>query len=104
MSKVLYTNKIRRLALLEDEERRLDQIIDAGRENDPAEIERIKAEANKCKLASDRWTDNIFSLKKYVTKKFSCSSKDADKYLQITADFDYAIYVPDNKNKKQKRL
>ena len=89
-----------KLAALREEESRLDRLIEAGRENDPAEIERIKMEANKCKLAADRWTDNVFCLKKYAVKKLNVQGKEANRYLGIKDDFDYPVYLPSNKKQK----
>ena len=75
-----------------NEEKNLDKLLEASKENDPVEIEKISIESQKCKLAADRWTDNIFSLKKYLTKNKGIPGKQADKYLGIDSDFDYPVF------------
>ena len=65
---------------------------------DPEETQRIiQAELNR--RASDRWTDNIWNVKKYLTKKKGMAGKDVDKILGIDGTFDYLIYAPSGKRK-----
>jgi len=38
---------------------------------------------------ANRWTDNLFTLKKYMTEKHGMESKQASSWLKIKEDFDY---------------
>lgn len=41
------------------------------------------------KDATNRWTDNLWSVKSYVVKKLGRSSREVDQMLRLPADFDY---------------
>eukprot|EP01035_Chromulina_nebulosa_P056701 gene56701-77716_t len=60
---------LQQLAGLQEEEKKLDAELDVLKFNDPAEIKGHKAMAMKVKDAADRWTDNIWTIKSYLTKK-----------------------------------
>lgn len=81
--------KIDHLNSLIAQEKEYDAIIEANKYNDPAEINRIKGDISKIVDSVNRWTDNIYAVKKYLMKKANRSSKEADKMLQITDSFDY---------------
>lgn len=59
------------------------------KENDPAVIDELKKELRMTQEAANRWTDNIFTCKSYLTKKRGMSSKEAEQILNITGNFDY---------------
>ncbi|GMH60459.1 hypothetical protein TL16_g03056, partial [Triparma laevis f. inornata] len=76
------------------EELKSDKVVKTAslevlKENDPEVIQSLKNELKTCKEAANRWTDNIFSCKSYLTKKRGMSGKEADGFLQITGNFDY---------------
>ncbi|XP_030848113.1 meiotic nuclear division protein 1 homolog isoform X2 [Strongylocentrotus purpuratus] len=68
---------------------RLDAELERFRECDPEVIEEVKAEAAVAKEATNRWTDNVFSIKSWCKKKFSLEEKLLDKQFGIPEDFDY---------------
>ncbi len=57
--------------------------------NDPEEIKKILKQAEINREASNRWTDNIWTIKTFLTKKKGMPSKEADKCLKIDSSFDY---------------
>ena len=64
------------LASLQQEEMSLDTNIEAGKLNDPEEIERICRQNRKNQDAANRWTDNIWTIKSFLTKKRGMSGKE----------------------------
>lgn len=61
---------------LQVEEKELDHKILQNKENDPAELQSIQAQVEVNKSAVNRWTDNIYVCKSYLTKKRCLSSKE----------------------------
>ena len=90
--------KLKRLNCLKRDEERYDEIIQAGKDNDPEEIQKISDNCKIVKAGSERWTDNVFQMKKYLTKSRGMAGKEVDKILGITVDYDYVVY----KSKKAK--
>ena len=86
--------KMMRFNSIQLDESRYDEILLAGKENDPEEIQKIRDHCSICKAASERWTDNVFQMKKYLTKSRGFSGKEADKNLGITAEYDYVVHKP----------
>mmetsp|Transcript_29114 Transcript_29114/g.48950 ORF Transcript_29114/g.48950 Transcript_29114/m.48950 type:complete len:175 (-) Transcript_29114:942-1466(-) len=87
--------KLQRLALLREEEFNCDTQLDQLKVNDPEEIlkvERIALNINKA--AADRWTDNVWTIKSYLTKRKGLSGKEVDRMLRIDSSFDYAEFQP----------
>ena len=74
------------------EEKAIDKRLEAEKLNDPEEIEKILIKAKQNKEAADRWTDNVWALKHYLVKKKGMNSKDVNKQMGITGDFDYPIF------------
>lgn len=66
---------------------------------DPEETQRILQSADLNKRAADRWTENIWNIKKFLTKKKGMGSKEVDKLLGIDDSFDYPVYAPPKKRK-----
>ncbi|XP_064650877.1 meiotic nuclear division protein 1 homolog isoform X2 [Lineus longissimus] len=56
---------------------------------DPDVLNAKKQEAKVAKEAANRWTDNIFSTKSWIKKKFSFEDSKIDKQFGIPDDFDY---------------
>ena len=68
--------KLARLEKLQAEEIHLNSTLGSMRSNDPAEVKNVEESAAANKIAGDRWTDNIWSLKNYLTKKKGLSGKE----------------------------
>ena len=81
--------KLQRLLCLQTEEQGLKSIIESSKENDPVEIERIIKLGTANQESANRWVDNTYAVKSFLTKKQGMQSKQADKYLGINDDFDY---------------
>ncbi|CAI5737222.1 unnamed protein product [Hyaloperonospora brassicae] len=58
-------------------------------ENDPAILEKLEQSARVAKEGSDRWTDNVYTLKAWVVNKRGVEGREVDKWLGIKDDFDY---------------
>ena len=89
---------IQQLNELKSRNIQLDYKLEALKHNDPVEIKKIENEAKLAKLSSDRWTDNIFSIKSYMMKKKGLAGKEMNTYLGIDENFDY-VNPPKIKNK-----
>jgi hypothetical protein len=50
--------------------------LQSSKSSDPVEYERIKSQTQINKAAADRWTDNVWSVKRYLTKKKGMSGKE----------------------------
>lgn len=64
------------LASLKKEEESLDGQLDQLKVNDPEEIRRVEKLALINKAAADRWTDNLWQIKSYLTKKKGMAGKE----------------------------
>lgn len=62
--------------------------LDALKENDPQALADLEKELQLVQQAANRWTDNIFNCKTYLTKKRGMDKKEALKILGITGTFD----------------
>eukprot|EP01038_Epipyxis_sp_PR26KG_P011214 gene11214-15047_t len=82
-------SKLTQLQTLKEEEVRLDKEIEIHKNNDPEEIAKIHVLQKSAMDSANRWTDNIFIVKKYLTKKAGMSGKDAGKLLGMDDSFDY---------------
>eukprot|EP00727_Mastigamoeba_balamuthi_P008383 m51a1_g4167 hypothetical protein (205) ;mRNA; f:297195-298236 len=83
------TAGLEELKELQQKKAQLSEELAVYAENDPAIVEALKKEADEALTAANRWTDNIFSLRKYCETKFSISGSDFDRNFQIPEDFDY---------------
>jgi hypothetical protein len=68
--------KLQKLYQLREELARLDHELEQRRATDPEETQRILAEAEANRRAADRWTENMWNIKKYLTKKKGMSGKE----------------------------
>lgn len=84
--------KVIRFRELLGQEKELDVTLLAGRANDPAEVNRILMAAKSNMAHANRWTDNMFTVKEYLTSGKGMSSKEADKMLKIDSKFDTLTY------------
>ena len=67
---------MKELSDLRNEEALLDKQLDRLKVNDPEEILRVEKLAMSNKAAADRWTDNIWQIKSYMTKRKGMSGKE----------------------------
>ena len=81
------------LASLRAEYANIQASIAKLKENDPNKVLEVAKQSETCKIAAERWTDNVFALLSYIKKKFGKSSKEARVTLQLSDDFDYVEYV-----------
>jgi len=81
--------KLARLAELRTQKTTLGKELEKLKENDPAALADLEKELKLVTQAAHRWTDNIFECKSYLVKKRGMEKKQACKFLQISADFDY---------------
>jgi nitrogen fixation-related uncharacterized protein len=95
--------KIARLKQLQQEEIELNTIIEESKRNDPEEINRINKLGDANRDSANRWVDNTYAVKSFLTKKRGLPSKEADKYLGINDDFDYYDDSMILLNKKKKK-
>jgi hypothetical protein len=81
--------KMKQLQQLLQDEKILNQRLEELKGNDPEEIERVERETKRCKVGADLWTDNIYAIKSYLTRKKGMNSKEVDRMLGIDGSFDY---------------
>ncbi|KAF2880583.1 hypothetical protein ILUMI_25594 [Ignelater luminosus] len=74
---------------LQLERDKLNNDLKKYKDNDPEVLGKLREEAQRLKEAANRWTDNIFSVKSWCTKKFNTESDVLDKQFGIPSDFDY---------------
>ena len=68
--------KLRRLLELRAMEASLDKELENLKHYDPEEIARVRKAVNCNRSACDRWTDNIWVVKSFLTKKKGMSGKE----------------------------
>jgi len=82
-------NKLAQLEALKAQSLALDKALAVHADNDPAILQTLRNKANVLKQGSDRWTDNIYTLRSHLIKKFGREPKEVDKLLGINDTFDY---------------
>lgn len=82
-------NKLKKLKELATEKKAMMEELDSLKENDPQALADLEKELKLVTEAANRWTDNIFSCKSFLTKKKGMCSKEACKLIGITSEFDY---------------
>lgn len=80
--------KLARLTELAKERKAAEEELDKLKENDPQALADLEQELKFVYQAAERWTDNIFECKTYLTKKRGMSSKEACRLLGISDAFD----------------
>ncbi|KAK8829186.1 Mnd1, meiotic nuclear division protein 1 [Blastocystis sp. ATCC 50177/Nand II] len=79
---------------LKSEKEGLLSTLDTLKEHDPETIRQMKEDIKTAVDGANRWTDNIWSMKSFLTRKQGISSKEADQALEIPDDFDYVELPP----------
>lgn len=82
-------NKLQKLKDLATEKKAMMEELESLKENDPQALADLEKELKLVTEAANRWTDNIFSCKSFLTKKKGMSSKEACKLIGISSEFDY---------------
>ncbi|XP_060084485.1 meiotic nuclear division protein 1 homolog [Ylistrum balloti] len=87
-------NEDRSDLLLELAERREEKSclmseLELYRECDPEVLQEVQNHTAVAKEAANRWTDNVFSIKSWIKRKFSFEESVIDKQFDIPEDFDY---------------
>ena len=67
----------------------IEQELESLRENDPVVYEEMKRNADVALEAANRWTDNLFSMKKWLSDKFGIDEKTLNKQFNIPDEIDY---------------
>jgi hypothetical protein len=63
-------------------EREIDKVIDENKMNDPEEIEKLENTIRDIAVSVNRWTDGIYSIRSYLTKKRGMSGKEVSSSFQ----------------------
>lgn len=84
--------KLAKLIELRKSKEILQKELEVLKANDPQSLADYEKELQLVREGAERWTDNIFKCKTYLTKKRGLSSKEACKMLGITSEFDYPEY------------
>jgi hypothetical protein len=71
-----------------DSEIVLDRRLEQLKSNDPAVLQQITQQISINRQSAERWIENIWAVKRYLTKKRSMSGKEADKILGVDDTFD----------------
>jgi hypothetical protein len=82
-------HKMARLEALAEEAKSLTAVLEVNLQNDPEEVRRIEKAGDKLKDSANRWVDNTYAVKSFLTKKRGMASREVDKYLGIDDNFDY---------------
>lgn len=80
---------LKEMKSLEEETKELDEKLAKYADFDPELVAKLKSDAKKAQDAANRWTDNIFVLKKYSRNELNIDNKDFDKMFELPVDFDY---------------
>lgn len=86
--------KLARLSTLKAERKVAEEELESLKENDPQALADLEHELRLVRDAANRWTDNIFTSKAYLTKKRGLDNKEAYRILGITSAFDckYSVF------------
>ncbi|XP_062902323.1 meiotic nuclear division protein 1 homolog isoform X1 [Mobula hypostoma] len=74
---------------LQRERNQLKAELEKYKECDPEVVEETRQLNKIAKVAANRWTDNIFTIKSWAKKKFGFQQNQIDKTFGIPEDFDY---------------
>lgn len=78
-----------RIAKSQQKKAKLVQEIDKYKDCDPDEVEKLKKGADEAVEAVERWTTNVFSIRRWVVHKTGMTESDVNKQFNIPPDFDY---------------
>ncbi|CAD5119385.1 DgyrCDS7999 [Dimorphilus gyrociliatus] len=79
-----------------EEIKRLEERLEKSRQQlkavsacDPEFLEQLTTEKTVCKEAANRWTENLFTIKSYITNRFNIEEGTINKQFGIPSDLDY---------------
>eukprot|EP00455_Lapot_gusevi_P009256 TRINITY_DN14134_c0_g1_i1.p2 TRINITY_DN14134_c0_g1~~TRINITY_DN14134_c0_g1_i1.p2 ORF type:complete len:110 (-),score=14.21 TRINITY_DN14134_c0_g1_i1:253-558(-) len=82
-----------KLARLDDVKKQIAQVdaqLQQYAQVDPQRLQQMAQATRVCKDSANRWTDNVFILKKYYQgKMYSLTNKEFFGYFGLPEDFDY---------------
>ena len=84
--------KLQQLSALKSDISEFERQVEALKENDPAEIEKMENNITLCRDASNRWTDNLLQVRTWMVKKKGMSTKEAKdtlKQMGVPTELDY---------------
>ncbi|GMI37831.1 hypothetical protein TeGR_g9744, partial [Tetraparma gracilis] len=82
-------SKLARIAELSAGRAALQAELEVLKESDPQVLADLQKELRLARDAANRWTDNVFACKGYLTKKRGFEGKEAERMIGITGNFDY---------------
>ena len=77
------------IAALEEQLTGIEQDLSKYSALNPAAVREAERQADIALTAANRWTDNIFSIKSWVAKRFGVQSSEFDKQFGLDEAFDY---------------
>lgn len=80
---------LKRLSELREKQKILSKKLEILSESGPEAIAAMSASANEALEAANRWTDNIYSIKKWCKTKFGMDEKTLNEQFQVPSDLDY---------------
>ncbi|XP_076337784.1 meiotic nuclear division protein 1 homolog isoform X1 [Tachypleus tridentatus] len=83
------TKLLKEVNLAEKEKEELKGEIQKYKDSDPEVLEGLKKQTEMAKEATNRWTDNIFSIKSWCKKKFFIEESVLNKQFCIPEELDY---------------
>lgn len=83
------TQLLLELSKLEKENKTLGEQLAQYKDCDPEVLNQVKEEATMALEATNRWTDNIFQVKKWCKDKFNIETSQIDKQFGIPQEMDY---------------
>lgn len=83
--------KLARYAELCQDEAKVDAELKLLSNNDPELIEAVKLDTNVAKTAIERWTDNLYTVKKFFQEKTNCTEDQFDGNFETAA----MVYLDD---------
>jgi seryl-tRNA synthetase len=79
----------KRIARKKEKITELKAELDKFKDCDPDQVNQLKEQCDTAVEAAERWTTNIFSIRKWVRDKTAMSESDVNKQFGIPDDFDY---------------
>eukprot|EP01138_Halocafeteria_seosinensis_P010500 gb/GECG01010720.1/.p1 GENE.gb/GECG01010720.1/~~gb/GECG01010720.1/.p1 ORF type:complete len:206 (+),score=48.34 gb/GECG01010720.1/:1-618(+) len=70
-------------------EKELTQKIDVMKDNDPDVLNDLRNKVDQARQAANRWTDNVWQFKTYLTHKMAVAPDQVDQAMGLPDDFDY---------------
>lgn len=83
------TELLQRMAELEAAKATAAAKLEMHRANDPKLLAAKREATKEAKLASNRWTDNIFTLQSYCSNNFNIPRAQFNEQFNLPEDFDY---------------